>query len=795
MVRVCVWVIAVGLVAVTAPGVAVAGQGRVPVGVVSHAVPAARGAATPLGAGAQVTVSVSFAARNQALLTRLADAASAGGGVADGRLRTLFGPDPGEVASTVAYLRSHGLHQSAGGLLTRTFTGSAGDVEAAFATRLVQYRGGDGVVRAAVSAPTLPATAAKGVVAVDGLDSAPLVRPLSTTPPPLQVVSKCSGTSSGTSSSNFPGGYEPAALASSAAYDYQPVLSAAREGQGNALALVEFSNYDAAPVQTYQNCYSTQVPITDVPVNGGATDSNGADEVQMDEEVAAGNAPGLDGIYVYNSANGTGFETMIDRILADRATTHVDEISISWGACEAAMSGSEIAAADAEFKLAAAAGLSVFAASGDSGSSGCEPFNGTTGPAVDFPASDPWVTGVGGTTLTTSATGANRETAWGQPATFSGGGGGGGVSSAFAMPAWQSGAGVDEPGYSSSAACGQTTLLCREVPDVALDANPDSGYVLRLTTPLGNAWTQAGGTSAGAPLMAAVTADVDTASAAAGGQPLGFANPFLYAHPGVFRDITVGTNSITGIGPPYPAATGYDMATGLGSPDGSALATALIAATTQPAADATQLSGIQSSTTITPTAPVTLSGTLNDTTAPTTLMSGRTITITGTYTVAGQLHTVTRSTTTTAVGNWSLAVTTADVGARMTWHAAYAGDPGFAASQSPTQILMVKPTLTTASNLPWNGTQYTTQHGTTATLTGVSTPAMTGAILKLQTRLKGTTTWTTTSITATVTANGSYSTTITFTSPIKEYIRFSFTGSNTGPWLTTKSPARLFVAT
>src|SRR5919201_672543 len=392
-------------------------------------------------------------------------------------------------------------------------------------TQLVSYRRGGATVRAASSTPTLPADAAVGVTVVEGLDSSPLFTPMATMPPPLQVVSKCSGTSSGTSTSHFPGAYEPAALASSAAYDYQPLLSQAREGQGNTLALVEFSNYDASPVQTYQNCYSIQVPITDIAVNGGATDSNGAAEVQMDEEIAAANAPGLDGIYAYNAANGTGFGSVIDRIMADRATTHANEISISWGACEDAMDPAEVTAADAEFRLAAAAGLSVFAASGGDGPPDCEPFNGTAGPAVDFPASDPWVTGVGGTTLTTSATGANRETSWGQPATFSGGGGGGGVSSVFSMPAWQTGAGVNEPGYSSSTACGQTVLLCRQVPDVALDANPDSGYVLRVTTPAGNMWAQLGGTSAGAPLLAAITADVNTSSVAAGGQALGFPHP------------------------------------------------------------------------------------------------------------------------------------------------------------------------------------------------------------------------------------------------------------------------------
>jgi kumamolisin len=785
-----------GLLALAAQTAAAATPARVPVRMSSRAAAVRRrSAASPMAQSARVAVTVSFAPRHRELLGALARDASGTAGLPAARLRALFGPDPGEVARTTAFLRGHGLRQTGAGLLTRTFAGPAADVEAAFATRLVSYRLGDAAFRATSSTPTLPADVAAGVSAVDGLDTSPLYRPMATTPPPLQVVSRCSGTSSGTQSSNFPGAYEPSALAASSAYDYQSLMSADHEGQGNTLALVEFSSYDASPVATYQSCYSTHVPITDVAVNGGATDANGAAEVQLDEEVAAGNAPGLDGIYSYEAASSAGMDTVIDRILADRATTHVDEISISWGACEAAVSPSEVAAADAEFQLAAAAGVSVYVASGDDGASDCRQFNGSTAPAVDYPASDPWVTAVGGTTLTTSVTGPNHETAWGQPQTFTGGGGGGGVSSLFAMPSWQTGAGVDEPGYSSSATCGQTTALCREVPDVALDANPDSGYVVRVTTPLGNAWAQYGGTSAAAPLMAAMTADVDSASAAVGGQPLGFANPFLYAHAGVFHDITVGSNSELGLGLPYPAGAGYDMATGLGSPDGSALAAALIAATTLPNADSTVLASRESATTVSPAAPVTLAGSLTDPTTPTRMVSGRTVTVTGTYTVAGQLHTVTKTATTDAGGNWTLPITTADVGARFTWHASFAGDSAFKASQSGNQTLMVQPTLTTASNLHWNGKQYSAVHGTVATLSGVSTPAMSGAVLTVQTKASGTTRWVSTTTTVTVAADGTYSTPFTFGTAVKESVRFNYAGKASGPWLSAKSPAKVFSIT
>jgi hypothetical protein len=270
---------------------------------------------------------------------------------------------------------------------------------------------------------------------------------------------------------------------------------------------------------------------------------------------------------------------------------------------------------------------------------------------------------------------------------------------------------------------------------------------------------------------------------------------FLYAHPGVLHDITVGSNSELGLGLPNPAGAGCDMATGQGSPDGAALAAALIAATTLPSADPTVLASTASSTTITPGTPVTLSGSLTDSTTPTRMVSGRTVTITGTYTVAGQSHTVTKTATTDSGGNWNVAVTTAEVGARFTWQAAFAGDSAFHASQSSSHVLTVQPTLTTSANLYWNGKQYSAVHGTVAILSGVSTPAMAGAVLTVQTKPSGTTTWVSSAITATVAADGTYSTSMTFGKAVKESIRFTYAGKQSGPWLSAKSPARVFSIT
>ncbi len=229
--------------------------------------------------------------------------------------------------------------------------------------------------------------------------------------------------------------------------------------------------------------------------------------------------------------------------------------------------------------------------SGDSGSADCKPFTTSTAATVDYPASDPAVTGVGGTTLKTSQTAPNRETTWGGPSATSGGGGG--VSHHFAMEDWQTGTGVVGPD-SSPTPCGQTITNCREVPDIALDGNPNTGYVVKVTNGGTSVWGQVGGTSAAAPLMAAITAVANSASVAAGGQRLGPANEFLYAHPEIFHDVTLGTNGIAGADHAYSAGVGYDMASGLGSPDGVKFAQALIDATVPTGLDTVTLTAASS---------------------------------------------------------------------------------------------------------------------------------------------------------------------------------------------------------
>jgi kumamolisin len=216
---------------------------------------------------------------------------------------------------------------------------------------------------------------------------------------------------------------------------------------------------------------------------------------------------------------------------------------------------------DTIFKQGAAQGISFFAASGDSGAYDCN----DTNLAVDSPASDPYVTGVGGTNLQLNGPTYGSESVWSNPNSTTrspkGAGGGGGLSNTFKLPSWQIGPGVQNS-YSNG---------FREVPDVTGDADPASGYAMYCTvTNAGcpsTGWISVGGTSAAAPLCAGSTALINQYLQAQGKKAIGYANPALYAlfnaHPQfpAFHDITTGNNLN------YPAVTGYDLASGIGSPD------------------------------------------------------------------------------------------------------------------------------------------------------------------------------------------------------------------------------------
>jgi kumamolisin len=207
------------------------------------------------------------------------------------------------------------------------------------------------------------------------------------------------------------------------------------------------------------------------------------------------------------------------------------------------------------FREAALLGVTVLVASGDDGSN-CQINDGKA--HVLYPASDPYVTACGGTTLLLAAGAVIFETVWNKGPKENGGTTGGGVSDVFQPPLFQTCAGVDRSvndGHSG-----------RGVPDIAGNADRDSGYIIHVA----GSDQQTGGTSATAPLYAGLVALL----AAHLGKPVGYLNPRLYElasdpsrYSYVFRDLLSGNNAVVPA-PGYSARSGWDACTGSGASTG-----------------------------------------------------------------------------------------------------------------------------------------------------------------------------------------------------------------------------------
>ena len=332
--------------------------------------------------------------------------------------------------------------------------------------------------------------------------------------------------------------------------------SAPQTGVGQSLALFELDGYNPSDIATYESAFGLPaVPLQNVLVDGysGASGS-GAGEVTLDIELQMALASGASKIVVYEGPNsGTGVIDTYNRIATDNLAK---QISTSWGLDEASNSGAMLSAENAIFQQMAAQGQTIFAASGDSGA-----YDNGSSLSVDDPASQPYMVGVGGTRLSTNGAGGSyaRETTWNS----GGNGGGGGISSVWPIPSWQ--LGVISPNSQASTAM-------RNVPDVSLDADPNTGYAIAF----GGGWYLYGGTSCAAPLWSAFAALVNQQRAAVGLGWLGFLNAQLYplaqgtSYSSLLHDIADGSTNRF-----YPAVAGYDCATGLGSFQGANLLAAL----------------------------------------------------------------------------------------------------------------------------------------------------------------------------------------------------------------------------
>jgi subtilase family serine protease len=436
---------------------------------------------------------------------------------------------------------------------------------------------------------------------VVGLDNLAVPRPL--------VQRAARGVGANVSKHVVTGGPQPCAAATStasaahtytadqiaSAYGFSGLYGAGDFGSGQTVAIYELEGNFPSDITAYESCYGITAPVSYKAVDGGppapSTLFDDGLESELDIENVVGLAPQAN-VIVYQAPNsnsglpGAGPYDLYNQIVSDNLARVV---STSWGICEAQNTPSPTVAQDENtlFQEAAAQGQSVFAASGDNGSTDCTDLLGNPVPvlAADDPGTQPFVTSSGGTRL--SAIGPPPgEVTWNGGCSGGPCGGGGGISRIWPMPSYQAGAPASLKvinSHSSGAPCSAPAgSFCREVPDVSADAQPSTGYTIYYDGSFDNG-TPLGGTSAVAPLLSALIALANDSSACHG-SPIGFANPALYraaaASASNFNDITLGNNDILGAtGGLFPAGSGYDMATGLGSPNAAALAGSLCAAT------------------------------------------------------------------------------------------------------------------------------------------------------------------------------------------------------------------------
>jgi len=445
------------------------------------------------------------------------------------------GADEADLVAVRRFAGSRGLSvlESHSARRTVVLSGTVAAFEAAFAVELLDMERAGRRFRGRIGSVSLPKELDGVVEAVLGLDNRAQAQPhfRLRRPPHAGAAAALS--------------YSPPAVA--ALYGFPPGT-----GAGECVALIELGGgFRSADLAAYFSALKVGSPtVTAVSVDQGENaptgDANGPDgEVMLDIEVVGAIVPKASVVAYFAPNTDAGFLDAVTTAIHD-TTRKPSVISISWGGPESTWTAQAMTAMDEAFQAAVTMGITVCVAAGDGGSA-----DGVSGSAahVDFPASSPYALACGGTSLRAGAAIA-RETVWNDgPA---GGATGGGVSSFFPVPAWQAGlAATSSQGVAAP-------LAMRGVPDVAGDADPETGYQVRID----GADTVIGGTSAVAPLWAALITRLN----AAAGKPVGLVHPLLYRNPTALRDITQGNNGA------FEAVPGWDACTGLGSPNGASVA-------------------------------------------------------------------------------------------------------------------------------------------------------------------------------------------------------------------------------
>ena len=509
-----------------------------------------------------------------------------------------FGANPDDIAKVVEWLGGAGFSnvKIANGRNFVTFDGNVATAEAAFGVEIHNYMVRDEAHFANSTSVLIPAAFRTLIMGISGLhDFYPKPRHVQ------RIVAAAPEYNQGTTEHYL------AAEDIQTIYDIKPLYNSGYTGSGVKLVIVgqaaispndvNISNYrklNGLPAINLQT-------IPDTADGSPSTKTSDVDEAYLDIEVAGAVAKGSTIIYVYTANAFNAARYAINQNLGQ-------VLSISFGGCETTFASSTL---EDLFMQANTQGMTVIAASGDSGAAGCDDGTATSaskGLAVEYPASSAYVTGIGGTTLqetsgsfwgAADASGGSAlkyipEVTWNDTKMGSGKGcdfylllftgigcaSGGGTSIDFPRPAWQVGKGIS---------AGSPNNTKRLVPDLAFAASADhDGYLTCMPSYCVNGFFSSnknlnieGGTSAAAPLFAGLVALVDQRLS-----PLdprqGNINPRIYAlaasTPGVFNDVAVGTNRVPTSGTTsyigFVAAPGYDLVTGWGSVDANQFVTA-----------------------------------------------------------------------------------------------------------------------------------------------------------------------------------------------------------------------------
>jgi uncharacterized protein (TIGR03437 family) len=489
-----------------------------------------------------------------------------------------FGVSASDIAKITAWLEQQNLHVTnvARASNAVSFSGTVGDLQAAFRTEFHHYLVDGEQHFANATDPSIPAALQGAVRAIHGLNDFRLK-------PKAKLQRMLDGTSPQPRYNSTSGDHYLSPDDLAVIYGIKRLHDAGLTGSGQTIAVAGQTRIALTDLDQFRAKFNMPAGDPDtllVPnTRDPGTKSGDLGEADLDLEWAGAVAPDAHLVYVYSSDVMTAAQYIIDQNLAP-------VLSVSYGLCETLTARSDASAMQSWARQANAQGITWVNAAGDSGGADC--YDGASssgaGLSVDIPASIPEVTGIGGTTLNegsgqywASSNGINGgsalsyipETTWNDSAPQDPAAGGGGASVMFAKPSWQTGAGVPSDG-------------ARDVPDLSFASSADhDGYMVYTKGKL----SVFGGTSAATPSFAGMIALLNQYLISTGAQSsagVGNVNPRLYTlaqtTPGVVHDVTTGNNIVTvtcgararncsagSYG--FNAGSGYDQATGLGSVD------------------------------------------------------------------------------------------------------------------------------------------------------------------------------------------------------------------------------------